>query len=177
MNQEETILNTNAAGDWMHEAIPSQTPAQWRTALINNRRTDRSTPYRVPFLTMGKAAFYKLDDLKEFVEFEKSRRIGAFKVSAKTAEAFRAVGFNEKGGSSTGRKFDVQNISRQINEATGEVFVQLHINNPLYVFRLSPDEAREYAEMLLEAAGSRKSAVVYETVRDDDTALIQRSAG
>jgi hypothetical protein len=64
----------------------------------------------------------------------------------------RAFGIGEKGGSTTGRKLNVSTVSLQLDQATGERFVQLVTSEPLMVYRLELSEASALAKELTEAA-------------------------
>lgn len=154
MSNEQTLLSTNAAGDWLHEAIPGESAAHWRTALANNRKPNRKPPHRVPFSTLGRGAFYAVSDLIEYAEFEKARRMGTLKLTGRVAEVMRAFGIGANGGSTKGRKFDVTGISPQIDEATNAPFIQLILDNPLMVYRLELAEAKSIARELIEAIGA-----------------------
>lgn len=158
MSNEQTLLSTNAAGDWMHEAVPGESPAHWRTALANNRKPDRNPPYRVPFSTIGRGVFYSISDLLEFAEFEKSRRMGKMKLTGRAAEVMRAFGIGS-GGSATGRKLNPTSITPQIDEASGKPFIQFITDDPLMVYRLKPDEAKSIAMNLIDAATACEKAM------------------
>jgi hypothetical protein len=151
MNDEQALLNTNAAGDWLNDAVPGETPAHWRTALSNNRKTDRNPPYRVPYSTIGRGAFYTVSDLLEYAEFEKARRMGKMKLTGRAAEVMRAFGIGANGGSATGRKLNVTGINPQVDESTGKLFIQLITNEPLMVYRIEVEQAESIASELKEA--------------------------
>lgn len=148
---EETLFNTQAAGDWLHEAIPGESPAYWRTALINNRRADRHPPHRISFVTMGRGAFYEPAALQAFAGFEKMRRLGTLKLSGRAAEAMRAFGIGEVGGGTTGRKLNITAITPQIEDVTGMAFVQIITRDPFMVYRLEVPEAQSAAKELTSA--------------------------
>ncbi|TVO60544.1 hypothetical protein [Denitromonas ohlonensis] len=172
--KEQTIHNTRAAAEYLHEQIPDETVEHWQQALINNRRTDRNPPHRIGFTMIGRGAFYTLEELARFVEFEKGRKLGTMKLSPRAMEALRAVGFNERGGSSTGRRFDVTAISRQHDEATGEIFIQLIVNNPhLLVYRLPPEQALEIAQQLIAECGGTPKPDSYQTVTENADVLVK----
>ncbi len=148
---DETYLNTNAASEWLHNAIPGESKEYWRHALINNRRQDRTPPHRVPFSTLGRMAIYTLPALEAFAEFEKARRLGEMKLSARAAEAMLAFGIGQEGGSTTGRQLRVTSITAQVDETTNAPFAQLIIEDPLRVYRLDVQQARSIADELVEA--------------------------
>lgn len=145
----ETLLTTNAAGNWLHEAVPGESPAYWRQALINNRRPDRSPPHRVPFDTLGRVAVYTPEALQAFADFEKSRRIGQIKLTGRAAEVVRAFGIGEAAGTSQGRVF--KGASANLASGSGGAFVQTIINDPLLVFMLTPEQAIGFGRELVEA--------------------------
>lgn len=176
---EETLLTTQAAGDYLHEQIPGESPGYWRQALINNRRGDRKPAHRIPFSTLGRAAVYRLEDLAAFCEFEKSRRLGTVTLSAKAAEALKAIGFGEEGATTSGRRW--KGGSANVANNNG-VFVQVVISEPLTVFRVEPADAIAFGRELIEAgehaqriAGEAPAhAIELETIADSPDALIRR---
>lgn len=145
----ETLLTTNAAGEWLHEAVPGESPAYWRQALINNRRPDRSPPHRVPFNTLGRAAVYTPEALQAFADFEKSRRLGQIKLTGRAAEVVRAFGIGEASGTTQGRAF--KGASANLASGPSGAFVQTIINEPLLVFMLTADQAVALGKELLDA--------------------------
>lgn len=151
---EHTILNTRAAAEYLHEQIPGDSVQYWRQALINNRRSDRTPPYRVGFKTVGRAAFYTPDELANFVEFEKGRRLGTMKLTGRAAEVMRAFGIGTASGSTTGRKLTVTAITPQTDEGTGKPFIQFITDDPLMVYRLELHEAKTIARELIDAIGA-----------------------
>lgn len=158
MSNTQTLLTTQAAGDWLHEAIPDESPAYWRHVLINNRRQDRRPPHRIPFGTLGRAAVYTVEALQAFAEFEKSRRLGEMKLTGRAAEALQAFGIGTGAGSTTGRKLQLTAINPQIDEASGKPFVQLVMNDPLRVYRVEVKEAKQIARQLIDAINECEEA-------------------
>ena len=150
MDKEETLFTTQAACEWLDQAIPGESQKYWRNALINNRRQERNPPHRIPFSTMGKTALYTLEALHDFAGFEKSRRLGQMKLTGRAAEVVRAFGIGQ-GGTSTGRILNISSIIPQVDETTGRFFVQVVISDPLLVFRLDADEAKSIGHELIEA--------------------------
>ncbi|ADG14253.1 conserved hypothetical protein [Paraburkholderia atlantica] len=147
------LYNTQAAAEFLSRALPDDgDSAYWSGFLINNRRTDRSPIHRIPFSRVGKAALYSPEDLARYVEFEKARRLGTVKLTGRAAEALQAFGIGESGGSSTGRRLEIADVSLQIDEATREPFVRLVISEPMLVYRLELSQAQSLSERLLEAA-------------------------
>lgn len=141
MSKEENFYTTQAACEWLDQAVPGESQKYWQNALINNRRQDRNPAHRIPFSLMGKTALYTLEALQEFANFEKARRLGQLKLTGRAAEVIRAFGIGQ-GGTGTGRRLKFTGINPQIDEATGHAFVQIIIADPLLVFRLEVDEAK-----------------------------------
>ena len=149
----DELYSTQGAAEFLSSALPDGgDSAYWSSVLINNRRVDRTPVHRIPFSRIGKGAFYTPEDLARFVDFEKARRVGSIKLSGRATEALQAFGVGEKGGSATGRRFEVAGITRQVDEATGKSFVRLITTEPLMVYRLELDEARAIAKKLIDAA-------------------------
>lgn len=179
---ETTVFTTQAAGDWLHEAIPGESPEYWRQALINNRRADRTPPHRVPFSTMGRAAVYSPEALRDFAEFEKSRRIGQLKLTGRAAEVLQAFGIGQDGGA-YGRNWRGGGANQVITNS-GECFVQVRIDAPLIVFAMTPGQAIEFGKELVEVGqaaqrqnAERKSSqdlTGYKTVSDTPDMLIMK---
>jgi len=167
------LMNTAVAAQELSKLLPEEgkTQEQWLRFLQNNRSASRRAPYRIPYELLGKVAVYQMVELKRFADFEKQRTIGSIKLSSRAAEALHAFG-----GSRTGRKLKVTGITRQHDDETGEVFVQVIIAEPLLVFRLSKDEAMALANELTESAGFHKEQKepVYKTLINDDSILVQR---
>lgn len=146
----EELLSTQVAAEMIDGAIREPGGiVYWTRYLTNNRRDDRNPPHRVPFQRISNGAFYRPADIAEFIEFEKSRRIGVRKLSGRAAEAMRAYGIGEAGGSTTGRKLDCA-ILPQTDPATGAPYVSMTVDNPLLVFRLDLDQARQIRDELAE---------------------------
>jgi hypothetical protein len=152
MQGTKNALSTKKAAEWLHKVIPGESPKRWETALINNRRGDRKPPHRVPFTTVGRGAYYTIEHLREFAEFEKTRRIGEMKVSGRAAELMAAMGVGQPGGSTTGRRWEYQ-LSPQPEEGTGNTVIQLVTQNPLRIWRLELGEARAFAKELMDLIG------------------------
>ncbi len=147
----DELLGNSAAAQFLHEQIADRTPEQWALWLQNNRNQARRVSYRIPFERMAGGVFYLREELANFVEWEKSRQLGTIKLTGRAAEVIRAFGIGTTGGSTTGRKLNVTGITPQINEATGNPFVQVVTDDPLMVYRLELDEARQITADLLEA--------------------------
>lgn len=153
-----TLLNTKAAAQLANEKMPEISTRQWTVALLNNRRPTSNPVHKIPYMKIGRNGFYKIEDINAFVVFEQSRRVGTIKLSARAAEAMSSIGFNEQGGSSTGRRFELTSISAQIDDDTGDEFVQMITSGPLRVYRLSQNEAASLAHELTEALTEFRSS-------------------
>lgn len=169
------LLSRQAAAEWLAQQFPDKRPDQWALWLRNNANAARPAVYRVAVEQVGRGSFYRQEELERFAVWERSRQTG--QLSPRAMEALRAVGFNERGGSSTGRRFDVSSISRQYDEATGTPFVQLMVTNPhLLVYRLPVEQALEIADQLAAEAGGRRQQATYSTVTDNADVVVKRKA-
>lgn len=167
------LLSRQAAAEWLAQQFPEKRPDQWALWLRNNANAARPAIYRVAVEQVGRGSFYRQEELQRFATWERSRQTG--QLSPRAMEALRAVGFNERGGSSTGRRFDVTGISRQYDEATGTPFVQLIVNNPhLLVYRLPVEQAIEIADQLVAEAGGRPEQGTYRTVTENADVVVKR---
>jgi hypothetical protein len=144
------LFNTNAAADYLADAIPGESASYWYQRLVNARRSDRQQPFAIPFSTLGKVCLYEQSDLEQFVEFEKSRRLGKVKLSGRAAEALRAFGIGEPGGSSLGRVFK-GGAANPHPDNKGGTLVQATIHEPLMVFAMTPEQAIAFGKELKEA--------------------------
>ena len=151
------LLNHGKAEALLNEVIPGETPGYWRRFLQNNRNIHRHPPYRIPFEKLGGGVYYARDDLTKFSEWEKGRRLGSIKLTGRAAEVMRAFGIGEVGGTTTGRKLTVDDISPQVDQASGTPFVRLVIADPLLIYRLELSEAQAIARYLLEAVSNCES--------------------
>ena len=185
MKTEETLFTTQAASEWLNEAIPGESPQYWQQSLINNRRPDRNPAHRIPFSMMGRSAVYALEALQEFAEFEKFRRLGVLKLSGRAAEALQAFGVGQEGGSARGRRW--QGGSANLGNDNDGVFVQFVINEPLNVFVMTGEQAAALARELNEVGqaamrlsgktdtGSEKDFQSgYSTITDNQDVIIKR---
>lgn len=148
------MLSTQAAAAALHEAIP-EPEGYWARFLMNNKRPDRNPPFRVEFVKMGGGVLYPRKALADFIEWEKSRRLGTMKLTGRAAEALRAFGIGEAGGGTTGRSLDCT-IHPQQNPTTGQPYIQLIVKNPLLVFHLDVEQAEELIRELQGAVVSSK---------------------
>lgn len=150
---EYQLYGNSVAADYLSKQLSGKTVEQWELWLRNNRNQSRAVPYRIAFERMSNVTYYRPEELAKFVEWEKSRQLGVMKLTGRSAEVMRAFGIGSSNGSTTGRKLEIVGITDQVDEATGEPFVQLVIKEPLMVYRLDPDQARQVAAKLLTAAG------------------------
>lgn len=148
---EREVMNSSVAGQILSGLLGDKTPDGWALWLRNNRNQSRHAPYRVPFEKISNGAFYSREDLDEFVQWEKSRQLGTFKVPARAMEVLDAFGVGHANGSSTGRKLTVTGITAQVDEANGNTFIQMILNDPLRVYRIEVAQAQALATDLLEA--------------------------
>lgn len=147
----DEVMNSNVAGDVLHELMPDKPADEWAIWLRNNRNQSRQVSYRVPFERISNGAFYRKEDLAEFAAWEKSRQLGTLKLSPRAKEALEAFGVGIATGSTTGRKLTVTGINPQVDEATGKTFIQMIFSDPLRVYRVELGQAEAVAKELNEA--------------------------
>lgn len=179
------LLNTDAAGQWLSEALPEKTPKEWVGWLRNNRNQSRQAGYRISTQRFGRKAVYRHDDLSKFVEWEKSRQLGTIKLSGRAAEVMQAFGLGEAGGGNYGRKLACS-VQLAFEEAdASKQFVRLMIERPLSVFRLEVEEAEKLAKDLQgvaqeirnhanESTAHQSDQSSYETVIANDDLTVKR---
>lgn len=151
MTNEKDLLTAAAAAQYLHARLTCESVMHWRQVLTNNRRPDRTPSHRIKVITVRKRAFYEEDELQKYIRFEKSRRMGGMRLTGRAAEMMRAFGIGGPNGGTTGRALKISALTPQIDEGTGEGFVQLVIEDPLTVFRLDATQATEVG-LLLEKA-------------------------
>lgn len=177
-------MDTKAASEYLHDRIPGESLKYWTARLNNLRRTDRPQPFELRFAKVeGKSGFYNSADVEQYVEFEKSRRVGKVKLSSRAAEALRAFGIGEPGGTSLGRTFK-GGTANPHPDNKGGVIVQTTINEPLTVFAMTPEQAIEFGKELIKAGqaaqrinGTQNTpapSFTTTTITDNADALIQR---
>jgi len=148
----EELLSTQAASEYLFHHLPEKTMEQWSLWLHNNRNQTRRAIYRIKTERLGRMTVYTTEELAAFVEFEKSRSIGSIKLSGRAAEAMRAFGIGEVGGSTKGRRFKGGSANPQpASDNSSQAFVQAIINEPLMVFAMTPEEAITFGHELIEA--------------------------
>lgn len=167
-------LTTQAAAEYLSQQFPAKTAEQWALWLRNNRNQARRAIYRVKAEQIGRSAFYAPDELAAFVTFEKSRELGTIKLTGRAAEVMHAYGIGTRGGSGTGRKFNVTSINPQIDDATGKPYVQLITDDPLMVYRLEPGQAKAISEELAEVVACCERASGNEQPRNDAGIKVMR---
>jgi len=146
----DELLNNAMAAQMLAERLPERSADQWQTWLQNNRNQARPTLYRIPFVRMGGGTFYAPDELEKYVAFEQSRQLGKVKLSGRAAEALRAFGIGEPGGTSLGRIFK-GGTANPHPDNKGGTLVQATIREPLMVFAMTPEQAIEFGKELKEA--------------------------
>lgn len=154
----DELLSNAVAAQLLHDALPDKTAEQWATWLQNNRNQSRSVPYRIAFDRLAGGVFYRRDELAKFCEWEEARQLGSIKLTGRMAEALRAVGFGELGGTARGRLFK-GGASRFVIDPAEGGYVQTIINEPFLVFAMTPDEAIAFGRGLVDAGlASKRSA-------------------
>lgn len=180
----DELLSNGVAANLLNELLPNKTPEQWLLWLQNNRNKARPATYRIPVEKLGGGVFYLREEVVKFAEFEKSKTLGAIKLTGRAVEVLRAIGFNEHGGSSTGRSFNPSGVYLQTDESTGNEFLQLHTKDPLMIYRIEIDAAEFLLKELTEALTAcrrhaqeqkaRPDISEYVTITDDQDILIKR---
>ncbi len=133
--------------------------ACWVTWLANDRKPERAN--RLPPVRGPGRPRYLGAAVQAFVDAERARRMQRSGPSGRVAEVMRAFGIGESDGSSTGRRLDCQ-VSAQLDEATGEGFVQMAVASPLRIYRLEPAQARELAlQLAREAKDAERLAQIH----------------
>jgi hypothetical protein len=128
-----------------------KTPEQWATWLQNNRNNARQVPYRIPFERIEGLVVYAEKELEKFVEWDRRREVGTRTLSPRAAEALHAFGVGQAAGTTHGRRFAGGAANPQASEVDGSVFVQAIINEPLMVFKMTPEQAIDFGRELVEA--------------------------
>lgn len=135
------------------QAALGEPDGYWRVYLQNNRRPERKPAHVVPFHVVRGRPRYKRSDLDAHIAILRSNELQRGKVPGRLGDVMRAMG-----GTPTGRPF-LPHITPQIEEGEGIGFVRLQIADPLMVFRLDPEQAREVAHQLMAAADAIDRAV------------------
>ena len=146
---ETELFSRSVAAEWLAQRLPEKTPEQWALWLRNNANTARRAVYRVPVETLGRGSFYLPEELKKFVEFEKSRQLGAIKLTGRAAEMLQAFGTGTRHGTTHGRRWCGGTVN--LAKSDEAVFVQTIISEPLTVFAMTAEQATEFGRELIEA--------------------------
>ncbi|MET3819042.1 hypothetical protein ACVK00_003681 [Burkholderia sp. PvR073] len=156
----DELLSTQAAAEHLARELPTKSESQWALWLRNNRNQSRSVIYRIPVVHVGRPAYYKPQDLAEFIEFERRMQTGAMPLSGRAKQALQAFGLGEPGSTGLGRKW--RDASANLAASEKGALVQLVISEPLMVFALSPEQAQAIGRELLEAgqAAQRQNATI-----------------
>lgn len=141
-------LSATVAAERLHELLPHKTPQQWHRWLQNNRDSKRSVAYRVPFERLSGGVIYRPESLREYADYENSRRIGNRPLSAQEKEVLSAYGIGEPNGGATGRKLIIGGINVQTDDATQQPYIQIIMNDPLLVFRVEVEQAQDVVNEL-----------------------------
>jgi hypothetical protein len=142
------LYNTQAAGELLQSQLQEH-EGYWQQFLTNNRRADRTPPYRIPFTRLGKAALYSREELAKFLAWEKSRRIGEIKLTGRAAEIIHMYGIGQSGGSNHGRELSY-NVTFQFDEVRREFYIAMQIDEPLLMFKLPMTQAKNLRDDLSE---------------------------
>jgi hypothetical protein len=118
----------------------------WRQFLINNRRVDRRPEWQIPFEVVRGRPAYRESDIAAFTAHQRSDRVKRGFAPGPLKEAMKAIG-----GWPTGRPFDAL-VTPQIEDGTGIRFISLIVTEPFVTYRLSVEQAREFAAHIVEAA-------------------------
>lgn len=157
------FFTTQAAAEYLTQHV-GETADYWLTRLANMRNPKRAVSYRLNFTTTeGRLGLYSEEDIRTFVEFEKTRRLGNTTLSPRAAEALLAFGIGQPGGSTRGRDFSGSSQLQPGDNGQPPV-IQLILNNPLMVFALSPHQALTLGQELIDNANAAKR--IYGAVAD-----------
>lgn len=138
-------MTATQAEEFLRAAL-GQPEGYWRVFLQNNRRQDRQPTHPIRYAVQRGRPVYQISDLESFVAAQKKAAGARGQVAGTLDDALRAIG-----GWPTGRPF-VGWITPQVEEGTGVTFVRIHLSDPLRIYRLDPEQARDVAKELLEAA-------------------------
>ena len=144
--KDKTTMVTATEAESYLQAALGEPHGYWRVFLQNNRRPDRKPPHVIPHEVQRGRPKYQIAHLDEYIAMHRNEDMARGKVPGRLDEALKAIG-----GWPTGRPF-VGWITPQVEEGTGVTFVRIQLADPLAIYRLDPDQAREVAAELLEAA-------------------------
>lgn len=152
MAEQNEMLSAAVAAQFLANALPERTAAQWSGWLRNNRNHSKRAPYRIPTSRIGREVFYSRPELEEFIRFHEALRIGDVTPTGRVAEMLSAFGVG-MGGSRTGYAWPDATVNAAMDETTNTPFVQVRIPAPRpTVYRLNPDQAVAFAKALATAA-------------------------
>ena len=145
------LLSSKLAAERLHEALPGHSIKYWQQWLTNNRNHSRRTVYRIPFHNVigMRSAHYEPEELKKFIEFEKTRQLGKIELKGRAAEVLRAYGIGEQKGGITGRQWEAS-IIPQVDEVTQSPYIQIILNDPFLIFRLEIEQAEKLSCELID---------------------------
>lgn len=146
-------LSTTEAAAWLEERLP-EGEDYWRVMLVNNRRENRNPPFRIATCRVRGQVFYEKAALEAFLEFERRRRPGGRALTGQAARVLMAYGLETPAGGAFGQKFPHYTV-RRLDDPSA--LVQLVLEEPLQVFRLTPAEARALGKKLTEAGEAPQS--------------------
>ena len=147
LNDSKERVQAGEAAQMLQREL-GEREAYWRVFLQNNRRADRKPSTVIPYQVQRGRPTYAQADLEAFVSKSRADAMSRGLVSTKLDDALRAIG-----GWPTGRPWTAY-ITPQVEEGTGVTFVRVHLADPLAVYRLDPDQARQVAAELIEAANA-----------------------
>jgi hypothetical protein len=148
----EELWSNSLTAQFLAEQLPGRNSERWYLWIRNNRNNSRSAAYRVPFVRISNGTFYRPADVHKFIAWEKARQLGTMKMSSRTLQAMQAFGVGQPNGSSTGRSLQVLALTAQSDPITGDHFVRFVTDEPLTVYRLSPEEAKSLGQQLVDVA-------------------------
>jgi hypothetical protein len=148
----EELWGNGVAAQFLSVQLPGRNAEQWELWLRNNRNQSRRAPYRIEFERISNGTYYRQSELAKFIEWEESRQLGTMKLTGRSAEVMRAYGIGTSNGSTTGRKLEIVGINRQFDQSSDQAYVQVITGDPLMVYRLPLEQARDVAEKLIAAA-------------------------
>lgn len=150
--QENHMMTAAEAEQYLQSAL-GEREGYWRTYLQNNRRTERNPRHHIPYQVVRGRPRYEKAHLDQHIALVREDFARRGKVAGSVHEVFKAVG-----GCPTGRPF-VATVSPQIEEGEGIGFLQLLISEPLLVYRLDLEQARQVAAEITEAVNVLERAL------------------
>ena len=148
------IYKTAQAAAYLNEVIPESLD-YWHHYLLNNRKTNRNPPYRLPCEKLSCNIVYRENELIEFVKWEKYRRKGSIGLSKYTHLHKVSYDLHESKrylGSEFIAFLSIDNVSRANNS-----IIKLILHNPTSVHRMTLDEAEALQRQLKSIINEIKS--------------------